>query len=87
MAAQKEILATRMRQLPLLQWLLRMLDAADRHRIEEDVLLAALGLEFPPEEARRHLDLIIEWGRYAELLEYAGGAIIRQPAFAVEPGP
>lgn len=86
MAAQKEILATRMRRLPLLRWLLRMLDAADRHRIEEEVTLAALALEFPPDEARRQLDLIIEWGRYAELLEYSGGTIYREPEPVDEPG-
>lgn len=68
--ARKEIFATRIRRLPLFQWLLRMLDAADKHQLERDVALAALLLDFPPEEAERQLDLIIEWGRYAELLEY-----------------
>jgi len=68
--ARKEIFATRIRRLPLFQWLLRMLDAADRHRLEYDVALAALELEFPPEEARRQLDTAIEWGRYAEILGY-----------------
>ncbi|MCL6519781.1 MAG: AAA-associated domain-containing protein [Armatimonadetes bacterium] len=67
---RKEIFATRIRRLPLFQWLLRMLDAADKHQIERDVAIAALELEFPPREAKRQLDLIIEWGRYAELLEY-----------------
>jgi len=68
--ARKEIFATRIRRLPLFRWLLRMLDAADTHRLERDVVRAALLLDFPPEEANRQLDLIIEWGRYAELLEY-----------------
>lgn len=68
--ARKEIFATRIRRLPLFQWLLRMLEAADSHQLEYDVTLAALELEFPPEEAKRQLDLAIEWGRYAELLAY-----------------
>jgi len=68
--ARKEIFATRIRRLPLFQWLLRMLTVADKHRLEYDVTLAALELEFPPDEARRQLDLAIEWGRYAELLTY-----------------
>jgi len=72
--ARKEIFATRIRRLPLFQWLLRMLDAADKHRLERDVTLAALLLDFPPEEAERQLDLIIEWGRYAEILEYDDGS-------------
>lgn len=68
--ARKEIFATRIRRLPLFQWLLRMLDAADTHRLERNVALTALELDFPPEEAERQLDQIIEWGRYSELLEY-----------------
>jgi len=71
--ARKEIFATRIRRLPLFQWLLRMLDAADKHQMERDVILAALLLEFPPEEAERQLNLVIEWGRYAEILEYDDG--------------
>ncbi len=67
---RKEIFATRIRRLPLFKWLLRMLEATDTHRLERNVILAALQLDFPPEEAERQLDLIIEWGRYSELLEY-----------------
>lgn len=83
--ARKEIFATRIRRLPLFQWLLRMLDAADRHRLEYDVALAALELEFPPEEARRQLDTAIEWGRYAEILGYDDGTetIFRETGAAV----
>ncbi|MGC8863273.1 MAG: AAA-associated domain-containing protein, partial [Armatimonadota bacterium] len=68
--ARKEIFATRIRRLPLFQWLLRMLDAAHNHQLERDVTLAALLLDFPPEDAKRQLDMVIEWGRYAEILEY-----------------
>jgi len=67
---RKEIFATRIRRLPLFQWLLRLIDATNEHRLEYDVALAALELEFPPEEAARQLDLAIEWGRYAEILAY-----------------
>lgn len=70
---RKEIFATRIRRLPLFQWLLRMLTAAERHQLERDVMIAALALDFPPEEAERQLDLIIEWGRYAEILQYDDG--------------
>ncbi|MGC8863670.1 MAG: AAA-associated domain-containing protein [Armatimonadota bacterium] len=67
---RKEIFATRIRRLPLFGWLLKLLEAANERKIEYDVALAALELEFPPEEARRQLDLAIEWGRYAEILAY-----------------
>ena len=47
-----------------------MLRAAAGQRLERDVVETALGLEFPPEEAGRQLETIINWGRYAELMAY-----------------
>jgi NitT/TauT family transport system ATP-binding protein len=68
--ARKEIFATRMRRLPFVKWLLAMLTAADKHQLEREVLMTALELEFLPEEAERQLDIVAEWGRYAELVSY-----------------
>jgi NitT/TauT family transport system ATP-binding protein len=68
--ARKEIFATRIRRLPLFKWLLAMLQAADTHQLEKDVLTTALELDFPPEEAARQVEVVINWGRYAELLAY-----------------
>lgn len=68
--ARKEIFASRIRRLPLFKWLLAMISAADRRQLEWDVVHTALELEFPPEEAGRQLETVIDWGRYAELLAY-----------------
>jgi len=68
--ARKEIFATRIRRLPFVRWLIAMLQAADKHRLEKDVLKTALELEFPPEEAERQLETVANWGRYAEILAY-----------------
>jgi len=68
--ARKEIFATRIRRLPLFQWLLSMLQAADTHQLEKDVLTTALELDFPADEAARQVEVAINWGRYAELLAY-----------------
>jgi len=68
--ARKEIFATRLRRLPIFAWILKMLRAANGHKLDHDVALTALSLEFPPMEAERQLDVIINWGRYAELLSY-----------------
>jgi NitT/TauT family transport system ATP-binding protein len=68
--ARKEIFASRLRRLPLFAWLIGMLRADDRRQLSWDVVLAALELEFPPEEAERQLDTAVSWGRYAELLGY-----------------
>jgi NitT/TauT family transport system ATP-binding protein len=68
--ARKEIFATRIRRLPFIKWLLALLRASDRQQLQRDVLKTALELEFPPEEAERQLEIIANWGRYAELLAY-----------------
>jgi NitT/TauT family transport system ATP-binding protein len=68
--ARKEIFATRIRRLPFFKWLLSMLQAADTHHLEKDVLTTALELDFPAEEAARQVEVAINWGRYAELLAY-----------------
>ncbi len=67
---RKEIFATRIRRLPFFRWLVAMLRSTERHAIELDVLLTALGLEFPPEDADLQLETAINWGRYGELFAY-----------------
>jgi NitT/TauT family transport system ATP-binding protein len=68
--ARKEIFATRIRRLPMFQWLLAMLRAADTHQLDKDVVSAALARDFPPDEAARQVEVAINWGCYAELLAY-----------------
>ncbi len=79
--ARKEIFAGRIRRLPLFRWLLAMLDAADRARLDRDVVRTALELEFAPEEAERQIEIAINWGRYAELLAYddSSETLYREP--------
>jgi NitT/TauT family transport system ATP-binding protein len=72
--ARKEIFATRLRRLPMFRWLRSLLQAADHHELEYDVVKTALELDFPDEEAKRQLDTAIDWGRYAEFLAYNDAA-------------
>jgi len=80
--ARKEIFATRIRRLPLVRWLLNMLRRAENATLDWEIVLSALELEFPPDEAERQLDILIDWGRYAELLSYDDnlGVITLEPA-------
>jgi NitT/TauT family transport system ATP-binding protein len=71
--ARKEIFATRMRRVPLIRWLMTLLQAAEGQRLERGVVETALGLEFPAEEAERQMETAINWGRYAEVLAYDDG--------------
>ncbi len=68
--ARKEIFATRIRRVPLYRWLISLLQKSDKHQIKWEFLKTALELEFPPEETERQLDIIVDWGRYAEILAY-----------------
>ncbi len=79
--ARKEIFATRIRRLPIFRWLFSLLKAAEGQRLNRDVILRALELEFPPDEAEKQLETIINWGRYAELIAYdkAANVIFLEP--------
>ena len=68
--ARKEIFASRAKRLPIIYWLLKMLNVADKKQLKRDVVLSALSLEYPPDVVKSQLDTIIQWGRYGELLAY-----------------
>ena len=74
--SRKGMFAVRIRRLPMFKWLLGMLRASDNHTMEWDVVKAALGLEFPPDEAEKQLDTLVDWGRYAEVLAYDDGKAV-----------
>ncbi len=67
---RKEIFATRIRRLPLFRWILSMLKASEKQCLNWKVIKTALELEFPPHEIERQLEIIIEWGRFGEVLAY-----------------
>jgi NitT/TauT family transport system ATP-binding protein len=67
---RKTIFRAQLERLPVVRWILGLLRAANAHEIERDVAEAALQLEFSAEDARRQVDTLIRWGRYAELFEY-----------------
>lgn len=68
--ARKEIFATRIRRLPIFRWIFNLLRSADNQQLKWNVIQTALELEFPPEEAEKQLETVVDWGRYAEVLAY-----------------
>lgn len=68
--ARKEIFAGRAKRLPMVDWTMQMLRAAPDYRLPWRVFYTALLPEFPDDVATRQLDTVIDWGRYAELLDY-----------------
>lgn len=67
---RKNIFAVRIRRLPIFKWLINLLRASESRQLSWDIVRAALSLEFPPDEAERQLDAIVDWGRYAEVFAY-----------------
>ena len=68
--ARKEIFAARVKRIPLFNWLISMLKADENQQLKREVIQTALELDFPPEEAEKQIDTMIDWGRYAELFAY-----------------
>ena len=67
---QKELFAQRARRMPMLQWMMQMLQAAPAQELPWKVFYTALLPEFPDKLAEQQLDIAIDWGRHAELIEY-----------------
>ena len=82
--ARKEIFATRIRRLPMFRWLLNMLEKADSHKLEWDVVQSALELDFPTEEAEKQVEVAVNWGRYAEIMSYDDGKAVISMGDAVK---
>ncbi|HLI50789.1 MAG TPA: nitrate/sulfonate/bicarbonate ABC transporter ATP-binding protein [Thermomicrobiaceae bacterium] len=64
--------------------LVRQLEVAPHQRMPEEPVLANLAQSFSPDEARRQLDVAIDWGRYAELFTYDAdsGELFLEPEVA-----
>ncbi len=69
-AVRKRIFAMRTRRLPLFRWLLGELAAAEHTRLPWDEIKEKLGEEFLPDEAENQMNILVDWGRYGELLAY-----------------
>lgn len=69
--AEKEIFREQaLASIHLIQRISQQLRTASDHRLQENRLLAELEESFSPGEARKQLDTVVDWGRYAELFAY-----------------
>ena len=57
-------------RVPLLQAILRAVDASDDGQVPREEILAAVPRKFSRKSAEHQLDTAVEWGRYAELFDY-----------------
>ncbi|HWB85772.1 MAG TPA: AAA-associated domain-containing protein [Bryobacteraceae bacterium] len=68
--ARKEIFALRVRRLPVIQWLVEKLRAADHQQVAWNKIRAELAQAVLADEVENQMDVAVDWGRYAELLAY-----------------
>jgi NitT/TauT family transport system ATP-binding protein len=68
--ARKEIFATRIKRLPVFRWIVDLIQASENKRLKVEFIQKALELEFPPEEAEQQISILVDWGRYSEILSY-----------------
>jgi NitT/TauT family transport system ATP-binding protein len=59
-----------LKNVELVQRIVRDLQSSPEHSFKEDALLEELQANFSEPEARRQLDTVIDWGRFAELFAY-----------------
>ncbi|GAB2692263.1 ABC transporter ATP-binding protein [Kitasatospora kifunensis] len=70
------------RRAPLVRAVVQALAATDGHKLREDLFLDLLRRGYDAEDARRQLDIAIDWGRYGELYDYDAD----DGEFTLEPG-
>ncbi len=68
---RKELLNARLRQIVVFRLVLTMLDHAEDHELDEDIVLGELAMLYPHERPARSLRTVIGWARYAELFKYS----------------
>jgi NitT/TauT family transport system ATP-binding protein len=67
---RKEIFADQVHRIPVVKWMEQMLTASKKQRVDRDVFMTALELDFNATDAYSQLETAIDWGRYAELFSF-----------------
>jgi NitT/TauT family transport system ATP-binding protein len=67
---RKKMLNAKLRGIFVFDLVLRMLNQAENHELEEEVLLSELAMLYPHEKPHRVLRTVVAWARYAELFKY-----------------
>ena len=68
---RKRLLNGSLRAISTFNMVIQMLKQAEGGRVDEDVLLGQLAMQFPHERPQRVLRTMIAWARYAELFKYS----------------
>jgi NitT/TauT family transport system ATP-binding protein len=67
---RKQIFREHAKSLRIFHDVLALLERADRHEVDVDVVLSSLALHVPYEDPDRMLTTLVNWGRHADLFDY-----------------
>ena len=67
---RRQLFRTQLMQLALVKRLRDMLEKSPGRRFTKDVLLEELAIQFPEEDPKRLFRILINWGKFAEILAY-----------------
>ena len=67
---RRQLFQAQLIQLPLMKRLREMLEHGAEHRLEKDVILEELAIQYPQEDPKRLFRILINWGRFADLWTY-----------------
>jgi NitT/TauT family transport system ATP-binding protein len=68
---RKQLLNARLRQFRLFDLILKMLNQAENHEVNEELVLSQLAIAYPHEPSRQLFRTVVNWGRYAGLFQYS----------------
>lgn len=71
---RKLIFKERLKKIKLFKELLSLLRNNEEKSVDREIFLGKLSTHLPPDDADRLLKIIIDWGRFAELLGYNADA-------------
>jgi len=79
---RKVIFSAQIRTLRIFRDILQLIERADGHEVDVDVVLSTLALRLPYEDPDRMLHTLVSWGRHADLFDHD---VERGKLFAEEP--
>lgn len=57
-------------RVPLARHIVSAIEAEEDHKVDEELFLSELNESLTEEETRRVLEVVVAWGRYAEIFAY-----------------
>lgn len=67
---RQQLFLEELKELPVFALILKMLQNAQTHELDEEIIEEELAIRLPNEDPMQLFETLINWGRYADLLDY-----------------